>query len=143
LQGDALRVNCEPLLNQRQQGVAGLLLPGIVPGQRAHLAEGRVGSFHRVAVMRQEAVAAAHDEPASGRLGIGQAQQQFLNLRQSVVRVGQPTGLLRLLAGVAIEQRSNRKPNGQRQDKSGNYSLVECIFHQSHSAAADLAGAER
>src|SRR5206468_9457126 len=93
-----------------------------------------------VAVMRQEAVATAHDEAAPVRLGIGQTEQQFLNLRQNVVGVGQPAGLLRLLAGVAIEQRTNRNPNGQCQDKSGDDFPVECLFHRSPSAAADFAG---
>ena len=87
---DALGIERKAPLYQWFQLGPHLLLPRVVPRQFAQMAQHLSHTLHRIAVMDQITLPAAHDETPTRRLRIRQTQDQFLNRSEDLMRLRHP-----------------------------------------------------
>ena len=125
LPADALVIDLKSVPNQGVKGSAGQLLSGIIPGQCAQMTEDPTDPLHRIAVMGQIAILAGHDETPTRRLGVGQAQYQFLNSGQHLVCPRHQSRRLGLLGRAVIQERFDTEQQSQSQGKAAHDFPVE------------------
>ena len=100
-------------------------MPWIVLGQIAQMTEHPPDPLHRVAVMGQIAILAGHDESPAGCFGVRQAQYQFLDSAQHLVRSGNQLRRFGLLGGAIIQESLDAQQKGQGKSESANDLPVE------------------